>query len=128
MPFKRARVLQGEKDWNSPLSRGAVSMPFKRARVLQVGEFLSQATYAEMFQCPLSGQGYCRDQEAQLRIRDCPHVSMPFKRARVLQGDTRDYAPIFYQHVSMPFKRARVLRAHDLSFLILEFDQSFNAL
>ena len=38
-----------------------VSMPFKRARVLQgairqKGKFTAEF----MFQCPLSGQGYCR--------------------------------------------------------------------
>ena len=63
----------------------------------------------KVFQCPLSGQGYCGRATASSASR-CASVSMPFKRARVLRAGTLPHREEAHSGVSMPFKRARVLR------------------
>ena len=60
MPFKRARVLQVNPKEKIAKMATNVSMPFKRARVLQGEKKMPNLVKLNLFQCPLSGQGYCR--------------------------------------------------------------------
>ena len=58
MPFKRARVLRGMKKVNGPGASSMFQCPLSGQGYCGI-TFLDDPALATVFQCPLSGQGYC---------------------------------------------------------------------